>query len=116
MDRLISEQAVMDAIEFEDKWLLDAKSHNENTKIAFDGLKSKIKAIPSADKWIPVSEKLPEENTDVLLGLRNGDKFKCFVSRRVDYNYWVSLGRDISDEIRWMPLPKPYGPQEGADE
>ena len=40
---------VLKIIEFEDKWLLDCNSHNENTRIAFDSMKSKIKAIPSAE-------------------------------------------------------------------
>lgn len=43
----ISRQDVIDIINFEDKWLFDAKSHNADTKIAFSGLKSKVKDLPS---------------------------------------------------------------------
>lgn len=43
----ISREAVIDIIDFEDKWLHDASGHNANTKIAFSGLKSKVKALPS---------------------------------------------------------------------
>jgi hypothetical protein len=43
----ISRQAVLDIINFEDKWLYDAKSHNADTKIAFSGLESRVKALPS---------------------------------------------------------------------
>jgi hypothetical protein len=43
----ISRQAVIDIINFEDKWLLDAKSHNEDTRIVFSGLMSRVKALPS---------------------------------------------------------------------
>lgn len=43
----ISRQAVLDIINFEDKWLFDANGHNTNTKIAFSGLESRVKALPS---------------------------------------------------------------------
>jgi hypothetical protein len=46
-DDCISRQAVLDIINFEDKWLYDAKSHNADTKIAFSGLESRVKALPS---------------------------------------------------------------------
>lgn len=43
----ISREAVIDIIDFEDKWLFDANGHNANTKIAFSGLKSRVKALTS---------------------------------------------------------------------
>jgi len=43
----ISRQAVLDIINFEDKWLLDAKSNNANTDIAFSTIKSKLSKMPS---------------------------------------------------------------------
>lgn len=43
----VSRQAVIDIIEFEDKWLLDAKGHNKDTEIAFSGIKTKITNLPS---------------------------------------------------------------------
>lgn len=43
----ISRQAVLDIIDFEDKWLLDAKRHNADTEIAFSGMKSRIADLPS---------------------------------------------------------------------
>lgn len=54
----ISRQAVLDAINFEDEWLFDAKSHNADTKIAFSSLESRVKALPPVTperpkgKWI----------------------------------------------------------------
>lgn len=42
MSDLISRQAVLDIINFEDKWLLDAKGHTADTEIAFSGIKSFI--------------------------------------------------------------------------
>ena len=54
----ISRQAVLDIINFEDKWLLGAKSHNVDTKTAFWTMKSKIFNLPSttpqqrSGRWI----------------------------------------------------------------
>lgn len=58
----ISRQAVLDIITFEDKWLFDANGHNANTHIAFSGLESRIKALPSVTpqqrtgRWIEKEE------------------------------------------------------------
>ena len=61
-------------------------------------------------RWIPVSEKLPEENKQVLIQYRTRyrDDVNLFdVTSRTDYNYWQGIGREI-DVIAWMPLPEPY--------
>ena len=54
----ISRQAVLDVINFEDKWLFDANGHNANTHIAFNGLESRVKALP------PVKPKYTDEEID----------------------------------------------------
>lgn len=61
-DDAISRQAVLDIINFEDNWLHDTQSHNANTKIAFSGLKSKVKALQpvkpqqKTGKWITLKD------------------------------------------------------------
>lgn len=46
-EEAISRQAVMNIISFEYGWLIDAKEYNTNIRIAFNGLMSKVKALPS---------------------------------------------------------------------
>lgn len=70
--------------------------------------------MPSADRpqgWIPCSERLPKENTEVLMSLewgidigeyRNGDWHSEWI------NYY-----DDGDVLAWMPLPEPW---KGADD
>ena len=67
-------------------------------------------------KWIPVSERLPEENKQVLIQYRTRyrDDVNLFdVTSRADCNYWQGIGREI-DVIAWMPLPEPYEPQKSG--
>ena len=65
-------------------------------------------------RWIPVSERLPEEGEVVLTQAKFKDDMKMAVSSRIDYNYWTTWGTRDINIIAWMPLPEPY--QEGGAE
>lgn len=63
-------------------------------------------------QWIPCSERLPEDNTDVIV---------CFYSGTVtEMRYWGNgIFQGIYEHttkviVAWMPLPEPY--KEGEDE
>ena len=77
---------------------------------------------PQEPKWIPVSERLPKPNECVgnvcrycLIQNEYGDMMVA----RWDGQGWEQMyqyGEYIEDEvIAWMPLPKPYEPQENCD-
>ena len=87
-----------------------------------EALEMAIKALEQEPKWIPVSERLPEEKGVYLVARKNkgfGGKgsFTNHISINVrGYTGGTSRwGKDQCGIVAWMPLPKPYEPQERTD-
>ena len=66
-DDAVSRQAVLDVIEFEDKWILDANGHNKDTEIAFSGLKTRITNLPSVQPKAKTGRWITHEESITLL-------------------------------------------------
>ncbi|MBQ2049728.1 MAG: DUF551 domain-containing protein [Spirochaetales bacterium] len=94
MDDLISRQAAIDALHtyFEDGFEQDRWWNSMHVLKA-------IRGVPSAQQWIPVTERLPEENGDYLVTGRQGAVNK----RRYDDGHWYGNWAVVA----WMPLPAP---------
>lgn len=80
-------------------------------------LLDEIENLPAADvierrngKWIPVTERLPEEGKYVLVYGKelhpNPHASQIEVSKVYDGNYWSGFGR-TGKITHWMPLPEP---------
>lgn len=77
-------------------------------------MRNKIDNAPTVEQptgeWIPVKERLPEEDEDVLatyIGQMNQSciEMLCFQNRK----FWSELGDcEITNVAAWMPLPEPY--------
>ncbi len=70
--------------------------------------------IPSADRWIPCSERLPKENTEVLMSLEWGVDIGEYRNGEW-HSEWINH-YDDGNVLAWMPLPKPWkGEDDGKD-
>lgn len=118
MDDLISRQAVLDKAYVMD--LIDTGNDIQVRVVDVDD----IMRLPSEPRWIPVSEKLPEEGKKVLISIAS-DSYDgewniqttliVSMARRDDrYNrvFWHDYNMNIiwNDKAvtAWMPLPEPY--------
>ena len=67
-------------------------------------------AEQKSGKWIPISERLPDIGQRVLVTYNQEDKLK------VDTTIFDRHGFLIGVVTAWMPLPKPYEPQESEED
>lgn len=65
-----------------------------------------IKALEQ--RWIPVSERLPEVHQDVLLSFRSLDVLEGFRAETEPYFYCQGDYIEPQNVLAWMPLPEPY--------
>ena len=68
-----------------------------------------IRALPSADRWIPCSERMPHIYSRYLVTT------KIFDNNVVETNIWDDEEQRwcwIGEVLAWMPLPEPW---RGAD-
>lgn len=76
--------------------------------IPYADVKKSIDNTPTISQWIPVSERLPEENQKVLFAHIHGrDDVIC--GRYADKTFIVDGTWYTTYEVlAWMPLPEPY--------
>ena len=72
-----------------------------------DALQLAITALQNQPMWIPVSERLPEESLNSVIGWDTYRNRCCFVQY---LGGRFVLGDDIDsvNVTAWMPLPEPY--------
>lgn len=59
------------------------------------------------NRWIPVSERLPEDYIHVLCQFTLGGMGECYLAHGV-FHVVGGLVMTCNEVIAWMPLPEPY--------
>lgn len=75
--------------------------------------------VPEADKWISVKERLPEDETDVLVCNAKGDMIVCRGSRSTEIEgefIWYVCDWRYGNITHWKPLPKAPESEKGGAE
>lgn len=106
--KLIDADALMEAIE------IRMKSKEDDFKVVSElmAMNRYIAQVPPVKKqdneWIPVEERLPVDDTDVIVCKSDGIINIAFWSG----DAWMSLDSNYTLNVfAWMPLPEPYNPQ-----
>ena len=80
----------------------------------FDGAKKILEALPSAQQWIPVAERLPQVGQSVLLSVGNLYSAEGCLKDDGDWCQFRWSATQKRDEVdAWMPLPEAYKGEQG---
>lgn len=105
MSDLIKREDAIDAI---NKFWINGTSLCEADKLT-----EEIINMPSANQWIPCSERLPEEGKEVLVTIWDRCEiafYNCASDglKEWEFNDFSLDGEDFIDVTAWMPLPELY--------
>ncbi len=104
---------------YEDRFIELQKARQQDKQLGVNWCINTLKDTPPVaptQKWIPVSERLPEEETDVLICNANGDIEISRGSHSTEMKnefIWYTSGWRFGKVIAWQPLPKPYEEKRG---
>ena len=58
-------------------------------------------------RWIPVSERLPEESLNSVIGW-DAHRERCVFVQYIDGYFQITGSYESFNIVAWMPLPEPY--------
>ena len=111
MNDLISRQAAIDALHMHLMYRMGTDSNKKRLDDWINGLPS----VQPEQRWIPCSERMPEDRVNVLVCRTNGDEF---IAHHFETGFVTILEPFLLEDdtvAAWMPLPEPYkdGEQDG---
>jgi len=105
----ISRTELLRRIDAERNHLLDIKMDGAEHIIVHHARRiiEDMPTVKPQQRWIPVSERLPEDNIHVLCQFTLGGMGECYLAHGV-FHVVGGLVMTCNEVIAWMPLPKPY--------
>lgn len=99
-----------------DKSNFDAEQYKTDLQSAYDCGYNKALSENSGE-WIPVSERLPEEEHEVYCQLSDGSNAVLYVQDNWGQMEWVDgmMGTGTYDVVAWREKPKPYKAEKGGE-
>ena len=109
MNDLISRQAVMNAL-CDSCELFKNGEQTCRSKCEEYHFLATLPSVKNKGEWIPVSERLPEEEEEVLCQLSDDSCAVLYMQDNWGQMEWVDgqMGTGTYDVIAWRPLPEPY--------
>ena len=73
--------------------------------------------LMNKSRWIPVSERLPEEEYEVYCQLSDGSNAVLYVQDNWGQMEWVDgmMGTGTYDVVAWREKPEPYKAEKGGE-
>ena len=63
--------------------------------------------VTTTQRWIPVSERLPKESLNSVIGW-DAYRERCVFVQYIDGHFQITGSDESFDIVAWMPLPEPY--------
>lgn len=119
MDKLISQQAAIDALR---DYLVEKRCPDDGTltcRLIENEVINKLPSVQPEQRWIPVSERLPEPWDLVLVTDRHKDVRVCQMHHDSsdgwydEHDNWMYFSTSV---LAWMSLPEYYQEKDGEQE
>lgn len=80
----------------------------EHNNITLGEFEERVKPLNQEPKrWIPVSEMLPEESLNSVIGW-DAYRERCVFVQYIDGYFQITGSDESFDIVAWMPVPEPY--------
>lgn len=82
------------------------EDYDKRRKIALD-MGAEALENQKTGHWIPVSERLPEESLNSVIGW-DAYRERCVFVQYIDGYFQITGSDESFDIVAWMPVPEPY--------